>query len=119
MREIRRRRKCMHPDREPQPVKEVRQRVEHFQFPNRQKRRRAKQDAKERVREKRPHADEKLGGEVTDFLMNHISCGIAKTEKANVEDLELKEPAEKKMTCLMDNDAWKSKSGDDRTRNKE
>src|ERR1700752_372529 len=118
MGEIRRRGKRMHPDGEPQPVEEIRQRIEHFQFPHREECRGAEEHTKQRVREKRPHADEKLGGEVRDLLMNHVSCGIAKTEKANVENLQLEETAEKKMSGLMYDDAGKSKGGNDRTRNK-
>src|SRR5713101_5260156 len=97
----------MHPDRKPQPVKEVGQRVEHFQLPDRKKSRCAEDRAQHGVRKKRTHADKELCTEICDLLMNDVACGIPESKKANVKYLQFEQPAEEQMPSLVNDDAGK------------
>jgi hypothetical protein len=49
--------------------------------------------------------------------MNYVSGGIPEPEKADVKDLQFEEPAEKQMTCLVDDDARKCQRRDHESRN--
>jgi hypothetical protein len=60
-----------------------------------------------------------LGAEIMDLLMNYISGGIPEPEKADVKYLQFEEPAEKQMTCLVDDDTRKGQRRDHWPGNKE
>lgn len=108
----------MHTDGETQPVEKVGQRIEDLQFPHRQEGRAAKNYAEEGIREEGPHADEELCGEVFALLVDDVAGGISEAEEADVKNLQFEETAKEEVGGLVNDDAGKSESSDDRARNK-
>src|SRR6267142_279293 len=113
------RRESMHPDRNPQPIEEIRQRIGNLQFPHRQESRRAKQHAQDRIRNKRPHAHKKLRRKIVGVFVNNINRGILKLEKTDVVNLQAEKPTKEKMPRFVHDHAWESQNRNHNSWNKE
>src|SRR6266849_893949 len=109
--------KGVHPDGQYKPVEKIGQWIEHLQFPHRQKCGGAKKHAQQSIRKERSHAHEKLSLEIFCLLVDDVARRISKPEKANVEYLQLEQPAEKQVPRLVNNHARKRQRRNHRPRN--
>jgi len=109
----------VHADGKSEPVEEVRERIEDFEFPYGKEGRAAKDDAEKSVREERPHADKELGGKILTLLVNDIACRVSEPKEADVENVQLEEAAEKEVTGFMNDDAGECQGSDHGAGNEE
>src|SRR5262245_9760817 len=103
----------VHADGDPEPEKEVRDRIGAAEHADRHEGGETEDDAQDRVDDQRPDRHQEGGGEVLRLLVDHVARGVADPEEADVEDREAAQAAEQHVRRLVDDHSRKGRDRDE------